>query len=156
LFDSRVSQEDVFKKCTINIIDGVLDGFNGCVFAFGQTGSGKTHTMSGPPIYNPYNIGLVPRTSAYIFKRVHELSRSAPKTNPNHTPNVAVSVRLSVLEIYNEGLHDLLKASSGEYGDNATVTQAPEWNVNTEVLHDPKLHIVETAEGMHAIECDVM
>lgn len=29
---------------------GVLEGFNGTVFAYGQTSSGKTHTMQGPNI----------------------------------------------------------------------------------------------------------
>jgi hypothetical protein len=27
------------------LIEGVLDGFNGTIFAYGQTSSGKTHTM---------------------------------------------------------------------------------------------------------------
>ena len=29
------------------IIDSVLEGFNGTIFAYGQTSSGKTHTMTG-------------------------------------------------------------------------------------------------------------
>ena len=30
------------------IIDSVIEGFNGTIFAYGQTSSGKTHTMMGP------------------------------------------------------------------------------------------------------------
>jgi len=29
------------------LIDSVIQGYNGCVFAYGTTGSGKTHTMTG-------------------------------------------------------------------------------------------------------------
>jgi hypothetical protein len=31
----------------INRYLGVLEGFNGTIFAYGQTSSGKTHTMQG-------------------------------------------------------------------------------------------------------------
>ena len=29
------------------VVDSVLEGFNGTIFAYGQTGTGKTHTMVG-------------------------------------------------------------------------------------------------------------
>jgi DNA replication protein DnaC len=29
------------------IIENVLEGYNGTIFAYGQTGTGKTHTMTG-------------------------------------------------------------------------------------------------------------
>jgi len=29
------------------VIDSVIEGFNGTIFAYGQTASGKTHTMEG-------------------------------------------------------------------------------------------------------------
>lgn len=29
------------------IIDSIIEGFNGTIFAYGQTASGKTHTMEG-------------------------------------------------------------------------------------------------------------
>lgn len=29
------------------IIENVLEGYNGTIFAYGQTGTGKTHTMEG-------------------------------------------------------------------------------------------------------------
>lgn len=36
----------------IKLLKGVLEGFNGTVFAYGQTSSGKTFTMQGPNIYD--------------------------------------------------------------------------------------------------------
>ena len=41
VLDETVSQEDVFRKTSVSIVDGALDGYNGCIFAYGQTGAGK-------------------------------------------------------------------------------------------------------------------
>ena len=42
------TQKDVYDSAAKPIIDGVLEGFNGTIFAYGQSGSGKTFTMLGP------------------------------------------------------------------------------------------------------------
>jgi len=39
---------DVYDEAVRPIVDSVLQGFNGTVFAAGQTGTGKTYTMEGP------------------------------------------------------------------------------------------------------------
>lgn len=38
VFDSSTSQEQIFQDCGINVIENVLDGFNGTILAYGQTG----------------------------------------------------------------------------------------------------------------------
>jgi kinesin family protein 5 len=40
----------VYDYAARPIIDSVIEGFNGTVFAYGQTASGKTHTMMGPDV----------------------------------------------------------------------------------------------------------
>ena len=50
IFDTNSEQKDVYDCAARPIIDSVLDGFNGTIFAYGQTSSGKTHTMQGPNI----------------------------------------------------------------------------------------------------------
>ncbi len=40
LFPDSSTQADVFRASTTSIMDGVLEGYNGCVFAYGQTGAG--------------------------------------------------------------------------------------------------------------------
>lgn len=40
IFPDNAAQEDVFKGSSLAIMDGVLDGYNGCIFAYGQTGAG--------------------------------------------------------------------------------------------------------------------
>lgn len=44
---SNWSQDDLFKKCALPLIEGALDGYNSTLFAYGQTGSGKTYTIQG-------------------------------------------------------------------------------------------------------------
>jgi kinesin family protein 5 len=50
VFDTNSDQKSVYDIAARPIIDSVLDGFNGTIFAYGQTSSGKTHTMQGPSI----------------------------------------------------------------------------------------------------------
>lgn len=45
VFDMNSNQKEVYDCAARPIIDSVLDGFNGTIFAYGQTSSGKTHTM---------------------------------------------------------------------------------------------------------------
>ena len=44
-FDWAVRQVDIYNSCASNIIENVLEGYNGTIFAYGQTCSGKTFTM---------------------------------------------------------------------------------------------------------------
>ena len=54
------------------IVNSVMDGFNGTVFAYGQTGAGKTHTMEGLP--NPPEMrGIIPNSFKHIFETVSVL-----------------------------------------------------------------------------------
>lgn len=86
------TQEQVFSQGVTPICDAVLRGYNGAVIAYGQTGSGKTHTMLGDS--RGHQQGVAPRSVDTIFS---ELSR---------TPCWRVAV--TVLEIYNERVRDLL------------------------------------------------
>ena len=70
------------------------------VFAYGMTGTGKTHTMTGE-LDNPTNQGIVPRAVYQVFKYLESISAE-------------YSVRISVLELYNEVLTDLLVDTPGE------------------------------------------
>lgn len=47
VYDENSSQEFIFNQTAAHIVDSVLDGFNGTIFAYGQTGTGKTFTMEG-------------------------------------------------------------------------------------------------------------
>lgn len=78
----------------VNILNNAWEGYHCCLFAYGQTGAGKSYSMVG---YKP-NRGIVPQACEEIFNRINK----APD------PNIEYVVTLSMLEIYNEKVQDLL------------------------------------------------
>lgn len=90
-------QKDVYDVAARPIIDSVLDGFNGTVFAYGQTSSGKTHTMSGPDITDVDMQGIIPRMVRTLFSHID-----------NSPMSVEFTVKVSYAEIYKEKIKDLL------------------------------------------------
>lgn len=81
------------------LVSSVLEGFNGCVFAYGQTGTGKTFTMEGVR-NDTQQMGIIPRTFEQIW------------THINRAQNMQFLVAVSYLEIYMEELRDLLKPNT--------------------------------------------
>lgn len=79
------------------MVVSVLDGYNVCIFAYGQTGTGKTFTMEG----TVENRGVNYRTLEELFKVSKERSET-----------FIYSISVSVLEVYNEQIRDLLDTSS--------------------------------------------
>ena len=97
VFDTNSQQKDVYDFAARPIIDSVLEGFNGTIFAYGQTSSGKSHTMTGPSITNPEMQGIIPRMVRTVFNQID-----------NASENVEFQVKVSFCEIYNEKIKDLL------------------------------------------------
>lgn len=78
------------------LVTSVLDGYNVCIFAYGQTGTGKTFTMEGTERKRGVNY----RTLEELFKIAEERKET-----------VSYSISVSVLEVYNEQIRDLLDPS---------------------------------------------
>lgn len=96
VYDDQTEQPNFYEDTGYFIVENVMDGYNGTIFAYGQTGTGKTHTMVGRD--SPEELrGVIPRTFSHIFKNV----------NTSQT-NKKFLVRASYLEIYNEEIRDLL------------------------------------------------
>ncbi|KAH8075036.1 hypothetical protein JL721_1022 [Aureococcus anophagefferens] len=89
VFKPGSTQAEVFEAIC-PLVQSAFDGFSVCIFAYGQTGSGKTHTMEGPP-----------DDRGVYFRALRELFHARP-------PGAAVAVKLSMLEVYNETIVDLL------------------------------------------------
>ena len=47
MFDELSTQQEVYEQSSFSLVENVLNGYNGTIFAYGQTGCGKTHTMLG-------------------------------------------------------------------------------------------------------------
>ena len=89
-------QQYVYNELGKMVLDNAWEGFHCCLFAYGQTGSGKSYSMVG---YGR-NRGIVPIACEEIF------NRSSKATTPTDTFEVSISM----LEIYNEMIQDLLIA----------------------------------------------
>ncbi|KAG7537941.1 Kinesin motor domain [Arabidopsis suecica] len=99
VFAPTASQEDVFTEIS-QLVQSALDGYKVCIFAYGQTGSGKTYTMMGRP-GNPEEKGLIPRCLEQIFETRQSLRSQGWK----------YELQVSMLEIYNETIRDLLSTN---------------------------------------------
>ncbi|XP_056879509.1 kinesin-like protein KIFC3 isoform X2 [Takifugu flavidus] len=92
VFPPPASQEEVFQEVQ-SLVTSCIDGFNVCIFAYGQTGSGKTYTMEGIED----NPGINQRALRLLFSEVLEKA-----------PDWDYTITVSMVEIYNESLRNLL------------------------------------------------
>ncbi|XP_052441544.1 kinesin-like protein KIF3C [Carassius gibelio] len=95
VYDACSKQSDLYDETVRPLIDSVLRGFNGTIFAYGQTGTGKTYTMQGQWL-DAERRGIIPNSFEHIF------------THISRSQNQQYLVRASYLEIYQEEIRDLL------------------------------------------------
>mmetsp|Transcript_15844 Transcript_15844/g.43360 ORF Transcript_15844/g.43360 Transcript_15844/m.43360 type:complete len:766 (+) Transcript_15844:68-2365(+) len=81
------TQEELFEDCR-DLIQSAVDGRNVAIFSYGQTGSGKTYTMYG----TRDDEGIALRAASEIFS----------------VATGSIAVRISMVELYNNHLVDLL------------------------------------------------
>ena len=93
LFDMNTEQETIYNSLMVPLLDSVMDGYNGTIFAYGATGCGKTYTING----TSDNPGIIYRAMNDLFKRIKDLQSEKD-----------FEILLSFLEIYNENIRDLL------------------------------------------------
>ncbi|XP_029442369.1 kinesin-like protein KIF3B [Rhinatrema bivittatum] len=95
VYDWNAKQFELYDETFRPLVDSVLQGFNGTIFAYGQTGTGKTYTMEGLRS-DPEKRGVIPNSFEHIF------------THISRSQNQQYLVRASYLEIYQEEIRDLL------------------------------------------------
>lgn len=138
VYDYKSQQEQIFTESAYPIIENILEGYNGTIFAYGQTGTGKTHTMTGE-IDNNELMGIMPRSFQTIFNQIETFSARQ------------YLVRISFLEIYNEEIQDLLAKNSQE---KLELKEKPDSGVyvkdlSTFVVKTPKEMMKLLQEGDH-------
>lgn len=95
VYDWNSTQQSIYDETVRTLVSSVLEGYNGCVFAYGQTGTGKTYTMEGTKDLE--GEGIVPRAFKQIWAHI------------NRTKGIEFLVTVRYLEIYMEEIRDLLK-----------------------------------------------
>ncbi|KAI8332224.1 P-loop containing nucleoside triphosphate hydrolase protein [Chlamydoabsidia padenii] len=103
VFDQHATQEHVYVEVVQPILDQVMEGYNCTIFAYGQTGSGKTYTMEGNLDQRTKDSGVIPRVIDNLFELLE-------------AKGTEYSVKVSLLELYNEELRDLLNPTNHQQG----------------------------------------
>ncbi|XP_041348791.1 kinesin-like protein KIN-14E isoform X2 [Gigantopelta aegis] len=92
VFPINTTQEQIFTD-TQPILTSCVDGYNVCLMAYGQTGSGKTYTMMGPDSNPGINVRAIKELMKVCEDRIE---------------TVTYTLKVSLVEIYNENVVDLL------------------------------------------------
>ncbi|NXN97629.1 KIF25 protein, partial [Rhinopomastus cyanomelas] len=107
VYSASEAQDTVFADVA-PLLTSLLDGYNVCIMAYGQTGSGKTYTMLGPrpeeslacSTEDESELGIIPRAAQEVFRLIAE------------KPPGSFGVEVSVVEVYNNEVFDLLARDS--------------------------------------------
>uniref|UniRef100_A0A8C4RBQ3 Kinesin-like protein n=1 Tax=Eptatretus burgeri TaxID=7764 RepID=A0A8C4RBQ3_EPTBU len=133
VFGPDSKQVDVYNLTARPIVDSVLEGYNGTIFAYGQTGTGKTFTMEGVRAI-PELRGIIPNSFAHIFGHIAKAEG-----------DTRFLVRVSYLEIYNEEVRDLLGKDQSQ---RLEVKERPDVGV---YVKDLSAFVVNNADDMDRI-----
>jgi kinesin family protein 23 len=181
VFDDKSTQKEVFDRVALPIVENLVHGKNGLIFAYGVTGSGKTYTMTG----KPQDGGIVPRCLDVIFNSISsyqamkyiftpdgmngfhmqsdtdaitalqstqrikesftELSEKIPDSTKIESvkENNIYAVFITYVEIYNNGVYDLLEDVPK---DPTRPNQLAQKNIREDSYHNMYVHLVTEVE----------
>ncbi|MCQ2819823.1 MAG: hypothetical protein MJ252_21370 [archaeon] len=125
------TQEEIYENSAKPLVDSVINGFNGTIFAYGQTSSGKTFTMSGV-LNNPKLEGIIPRMIKQIFSFFES------------KPSFQFELKASMVEIYNEKVNDLIEVERTDLN----IRETPNKEIFIENLSEVEIKTVEDFYNM--------
>ena len=145
-YDWRATQQLIFEQTALPILESIMEGYNGTIFAYGQTGTGKTYTMEGND--NETDKGIIPRSIDWIFNNI------------KNYPAQQFLVRVSFVEIYNEEVRDLLSKAKRQklnvrekdkvfYVENVTVIQAENSQMTLDIMKAGRVNRATGATKMN-------
>ncbi|KAF7252223.1 hypothetical protein EG68_08827 [Paragonimus skrjabini miyazakii] len=159
VFDTQSKQTDIYNKVARPIVEKVLEGYNGTIFAYGQTGTGKTFTMEGVrPV--PELRGIIPNSFAHIFgaiaksgnntrflRRVRDLlgKDQTASLDVKERPDIGVYVKdLSSFVVHSPNEMDKLMS----FGNRNRVTAATNMNEHSSRSHAIYTITLECSENV--------
>eukprot|EP01061_Rhynchopus_euleeides_P016021 TRINITY_DN27188_c0_g1_i1.p1 TRINITY_DN27188_c0_g1~~TRINITY_DN27188_c0_g1_i1.p1 ORF type:complete len:854 (+),score=336.70 TRINITY_DN27188_c0_g1_i1:189-2750(+) len=132
ILDEDDTQDDVYKLVAADISASTLEGVDNVIVTYGQTGSGKTYTLLGNGLHEN---GELDEDSGIFLRVLDDLLSHKELCRDSHH----LVIVLGIVEIYNDGLRDLLNAKNQlnirEQGDDIVVT-------------NPTLKVIATREDM--------
>lgn len=102
-FAEATTTTEVYDNVAKGIVQSVMGGLNGTIFAYGQTSSGKTYTMQGGGSEDITTKGVVHMTASDIFQHITDAESER-----------VYLIRVAFIEIYNEEVRDLLVSSKSD------------------------------------------
>ncbi|KAH8255077.1 hypothetical protein KR038_010509 [Drosophila bunnanda] len=100
-YNMNTTTEVIYNEMCYSLVESIIEGYNGTIFAYGQTGCGKTHTMQGTGnMDNTMSDGIIPKCFDHIFEAISMIT------------NIRYLAFVSYYEIYNENIRDLLVTTS--------------------------------------------
>ena len=124
VFSLFTTEDNVFNQIR-PLVGSVLDGYNATIFSYGQTGSGKTHCTK--------NITL--RT---VRQMICDINARKDQYNDR--------IELSMMEIYNEKLRDLLDEETSK--SSLSIRQSNDGKIH---VPDLKTFTVDTVDEIQAL-----
>ncbi|XP_066296014.1 osmotic avoidance abnormal protein 3-like isoform X2 [Branchiostoma lanceolatum] len=129
-YDVGSTTEKIYDDVAYPLVESVVEGYNGTVFAYGQTGCGKSFTMQG--IEEPATQrGIIPRAFEHIFESIAVAE------------DTKYLVHASYLEIYNEEIRDLL---GKDHKQKLELKEHPDRGVYVKELTKHSVHNVPECE----------
>jgi hypothetical protein len=128
IFNQKNTQQDVYDEVSL-LVQNMTNETNICVISYGQTSTGKTYTIEGPGRENP---GILMRTARELFQMAEENIKFDFK------------ISLSILEIYNENVYDLLTEGT----PNLNIFENSNGNLQIPDLHPIKISNFEETEKL--------
>lgn len=135
VFAPNAIQGSVFSEIA-PAVSSAMDGHNVCIFAYGQTGSGKTYTMEGKTDDRGVN-----------YRALAELFEMASKAKAE----MEYTFLVSVLEVYNESIHDLLVKSNSNQQAQGLALHMRKEHVYVEGLVEEKVKRCDEIEEIMAL-----
>ena len=112
-FGEDATTGQVYNDVAKGLVDSVVNGLNGTIFAYGQTSSGKTYTIQGSGGYGGMIDSSTSTNTEQVPGIVHMAARDIFKHVQND-PNRVYLLKVSYVEIYNEEVRDLLVSGEEE------------------------------------------
>lgn len=106
VYGESCSQEQLFEGSVRGIVESVMCGQSGAVFAFGQTGTGKRYTIFGGRPLTRLNEGTASAEADGLLPR----SFCCMASHMRLYPGVKYVIQVSFLSIYRNRVYDLLSA----------------------------------------------
>ena len=106
-FDPASSQKEIFDTTSRPLVDRLVEGGDGLLFAYGITGSGKTYTMMG----SKKEPGILPRTLNMLFNSIESYQTKECEVIPTEHNTFTIQSPMEAMEYRQENLNQVTKYS---------------------------------------------